>query len=194
MPVATSIFDSTRKTLALIKSYLGSDDMANFEPIHDPLTELDAAHLNCDRAGLAEVALRVRKGLLVPLHFYLANVAANQTDQLLKPESADTDKAAVLPPFDGSVIALVLHTQNARTAGSLTVNWRAATVAGTLEAVIDGTNTQTVRAYQLPGVETFTALAALDLTYTTSADWAAGTTPSVWATLWIAIGEEEDGI
>ncbi len=194
MPVTESIFKSANTTLALIKTWLGGDDMSNFEPIHDPLTELDAAHLNKDRAGLAECALRIRKGLLVPLHFYIADTPASQTDQELSPESQDANKSAIVMPFGGSVVALVAHTENARTAGQLTLNWRDGGTKQTLAAVIDGTNTQKVRSYQLPGVETFAALAELDLVYTTDASWAAGVTPSLWGTLWVSMGEEETGI
>jgi hypothetical protein len=191
MSVSTSIWAAAQDTLAKVKTYLGSDGMTNFEPIHDPLTELDAAHVNKVRAGLAEVALRTRKGILVPFHFYAANATANQTGVALKPESADTDKAVVVSPSGGSVVALTVHAQNARTAGTLTVNWRKGGVAGTLAAVVNGTDTQKARARQLPGAETFAALDSLDLTYTSSSNWAAGTTPSIWATIWVSIGEEE---
>ncbi len=191
MSVLTSIWAAAQDTLAKVKTYLGSDTMSNFEPIHDPLTELDAAHVNRVRAGLAEVALRTRKGMIVPFHFYVANALANQSAASLAPESADSSKAAVIALYGGSVVGLTVHCQNARTAGTLTVHWRKAAAAQTLTAAIDGTNTQKVRAYQLPGLETFAALDSLDLTYTTSADWAAGTTPSIWATLWVSLGEEE---
>ena len=192
MGVSTSIFDAARTTLALVKTYLGGDEMENQEPIHDATKDLDADNWNKIAAGLSEVAVRIRKGNLACLRYYIANATAGLTSSQLQVFGPDANRDSVIAPYDGSFIALALHCENARTAGTATAEVSIGGVAGTLSTVIDDDPTQFARSYQLPGIEEFTALDELGVHLTTDGSWAAGSTPSIWADLWISLGEEEE--
>lgn len=192
MAVLTSIYGATLDTLAKIKTYVGGDEHVNKLPVHDPTRDIDADVYNLVKAGLAEVANRTRKGNLVCYEFYVFDATANTTAPL-RP-SPDTGRFTVAAPFDGSVVALVATCENARTAGSATMTWQIGGTNQTLSVTIDATNTQYVRAVQLPGVETFSALDLLGVEAARDALWAAGTTPSIWAELYVSFGEEESGI
>lgn len=192
MAVSTSIYGTTLTTLALTKSYLGGDGLLNTEPVHDVLRDADADHHNKRAAGLSEVAMRTRKGVIVPYHFSIADATSGiTTQQLVCLTAGDADWTEYAAPFDGSVVGLVAHSEGARTAGTATLVWSLAGTAQTLSAVIDDTDTQVARGVQLPGVETFDAKDLLGIELTTDGSWAAGVTPSIWATLYVSYGEEE---
>lgn len=191
MAVTESIFDSARSTLALIKSWLGGDEMLNKVPVYDTERDIDADNWNKIVAGLGEVAARTRKGNLVAYHFTIANATASLTAQQLQLIGNDAAIVDVLAPYGGSFVALAVSVEGARTAGTATLTVSEDGAAGTLSAAIDGTNTQYVVNRQLPGLETFSQLGRLGVQLTTDASWAAGTTPSILATLYVSYGAEE---
>jgi len=97
------------------------------------------------------------------------NVAASQSAvALLRPNS----RTEVPMPTGGSVIGIVVFTNDARTAGTLTVD---ATIDGTvtgLTAVLDGTNTTTKATTQAVDLDTFTAGQRIGVKITTDGSWA----------------------
>lgn len=189
MGIATSIFGAALSTLSALKSYLGGDEHANWEPVHSDTYDFDAVDWNTVVAGLSEVALRTRIGNIVVLNFSHPNVTASQTDaSFYRNSGGDTALLRAVSPWAGSIVGLAVRVENARTAGTMTVNWRYGTTKGTLAAVIDGTNTQIRYVTQLPGTEAIAAGAELNVVFTTDGSWAAGATPSVTVDLYVAMG------
>lgn len=97
------------------------------------------------------------------------NVAASQTAVVLALPSTRTEVPMVT---GGSVIGIVVYSNAARAAGTLTVD---ATINGTvtgLQAVLDGTNTQTDTGTQAVGTDTFTAGQRIGVKITTDGSWA----------------------
>jgi hypothetical protein len=95
------------------------------------------------------------------------NVPGTQSAVALSRAAARTE---ALMPLAGSVVGIIVYTNEARTAGTLTVE---ATINGTgtgLTAVLDGTNTTTKLTTQAIGADTFTAGQRLGVKITT-ASW-----------------------
>lgn len=66
-----------------------------------------------------QITRELSKGQVVALKFFLANVAASQTDVQLKESSNQVDGISM--PFDGEVLAICSDLSSAASAGSLTV-------------------------------------------------------------------------
>lgn len=172
------IFDQA--TIATIKTYLGTDEKADLFPSQSETYDIRAADFNRILAGLSEVAYRCRFGMIVALPFSYPNVPASQTDlEIYRCGGGDTALLRTVAPWDGSIIGITARTENARSAGSCAVHPSVAGVAQTLEALIDGTNSQKHYASQVPQTETFTAGQELGVMLTTDGTWAAGATPSI---------------
>ena len=183
-------------TIALIKDGLGSaavpiDAHTNAETIYDAARDIDAVRVNEIGAGLAACALRLRVGNLSKLAFSIADMTASQTDLDLQIAGDDSGLTAEVMPYPGTVVAIGVLVQNARTAGTLTVNVTINGTKTTLSVVIDGTNAQYFYGVGLPEVSA-EAIAAGDrvgCSVTTDASWAAGTTPSVRVGVWVGLAE-----
>lgn len=172
------IFDES--TVAQIKAYLGTDEKLDLSPAQSAVYDVRAQDFNRILAGLAEVAFRIRYGMLVSMQFSYPNIPASQTNlEIYRGSGADTALLRTVAPFDGSIIGITARTENARTAGSLDAHPSVGGAAGALSAIIDVTNTQRHYAVQLPQVETFSAGDELGVMVTTDGTWAAGATPSV---------------
>jgi len=179
-----SIFDLARTTLASIKTWLGTDILVDSEPVHDATTDLAAQSWNNIVGGVGECAKRTRHGQLVKFSFRIENALASQTGIQLD-AGPDAVRKTQLSCWAGSIVGLSAHVENARTAGTLTLQSRIAIFTNSLSLVIDASNPSSNRTISLPGNEPFTAQNLLDITYTTDAAWAAGATPSVWADLYV---------
>lgn len=102
--------------------------------------------------------------------FYQDNVTASQTDVALN-VLGQAGNAAYYMPHYGSITAISVRSNDARTAGTLTVD---ATIAGTktgLQAVLDGTNTSYHSAAQAQGTDRFSAGSDIGVKITTDAGW-----------------------
>lgn len=99
------------------------------------------------------------------------DVAASQTDVALGLGLAVTRTERIMTRA-GSVLGVVVYSNEARTAGTATVE---VTINGTgtgLTAVLDGTDTQTAIATQAKDTDAFSAGQRIGVQITTSADWA----------------------
>lgn len=195
MSVSTSIWDAALATVAAIKSYLGGDEKLDMPPSKSAIYDVRAADHNAIVAGLAEVALRCRAGMLVRFSFSHPNVTASGTAQsFYRDGGGDTARLVAVMPWAGSVVGVAVRVENARTAGTLTVNVEVAGTPITLEVTIDGTHAQNHYAVQLPAVavtagDVFAAGDTVEATWTTDAAWAAGATPTVDVDVYLAMGE-----
>lgn len=100
--------------------------------------------------------------------WYQDNAAANQSAVVLPMANARTE---VPMPADGHVVGIVVYSNAARAAGTLTVD---ATINGTvtgLTAVLDGSNTQTKATRQAQNLDKFAAGNRLGVKITTDAGW-----------------------
>jgi len=103
------------------------------------------------------------------LHFYQDNVAANQTDvALLGPPST----RGYVASEDGSICALAVRSNAARTAGSFTVEPRINGTKIGFNVTIDGTNTTVNYDRQDQGIDPFVAGDLIDMVITSTAAWA----------------------
>jgi hypothetical protein len=186
-----SVWNPSLTTEALTLAQFGGDAHANEEPVHDDTYDFDANDFNNIAKGLAQVVKRLRYGNLVPYSFSTADASGTATTQL-QALGNDTAIKYATALMGGSIVGLTIWVEGARTAGSLTAT---ATVNGassaTLSCVIDGSNTQYNRAYQLPGTVTFSAKDRLGVQIVTASSFAAGTTPSCRVDLFVSYGEEE---
>lgn len=106
--------------------------------------------------------------------FYQDNVAASQTDVTLGSGSRSGLSAgpAFIASRAGSVTGIVVYSNAARTAGTLTVEVKKNGAATGLTAVLDGTNTTLKATYQVKGADTFVAGDRITAAITTDGSWA----------------------
>jgi len=105
--------------------------------------------------------------------WYQENVVASQTDVALARLATTTDNpAAWIAPRAGSVTAIAIHSNAARTNGTLTAKvFKNGSVFGSLTAVIDGTNTTFKATTQAKDTSTFAAGDRLEVRITTDGSW-----------------------
>jgi hypothetical protein len=192
MAVSTSILDDAGATLALIKTYLGGDEHANEEPIHDDARDIDATDFNRIAAGLAEVAKRLRPGNIVGIPFELTGLAASATAQAILGGASDKTVQRLFK--DGTLVGITAELDTAITSGTLTVQPQIATANTALSLVLNDA-AQQKRAYQLVAdagaadVCDAGDLDAIEVDITTaSLDPDGG---DVHGMLWFSVGEEE---
>jgi len=167
----------------------------NDTPIYSSTRDLDAEDWNKIVAGLSEVALRNRFGMLVCSSWSAPNVAASASAvALYRGSGGDTANSVQLMPWAGTIVGLAVRVENARTAGTLTINVEVWGTPIQLEVVIDGSEPQEATVTQLPAAavtagDTFAAGDKIEVTYTTDGSWAAGATPSVDVDLYLAVGD-----
>jgi hypothetical protein len=145
MAVSESILDDAGATLALIKTWLGTDEHTNFEPVHDDAEDLDATDFNRLVAGLAEVALRLRAGNLIAIAFEETGLAASATTQA---NLAGTGKTTLLLPKDAKLVGITAKHSAAIVGGTITIQPQIATVNTTLNASLSSA-AQSARAHQI---------------------------------------------
>ena len=102
------------------------------------------------------------------LPFFQDNVAAGQTAVALSDGRSTRGYCAA---EEGSVVAIAVRSNEARTAGTLTLEAYIGGVATGLTVVLDATNATTNSTLQDQGKDTFTRGAAIDCRITTSAGW-----------------------
>lgn len=101
-----------------------------------------------------------------------SNVAASQTAVIVQRFDSGTGPNEWIPVRDGYLTGIVVKSNEARTAGTLTVE---AFVNGTgtgLTAVLDGTNTTSKATTQAWGADAFSAGDSVDVRITTDGSWA----------------------
>lgn len=130
---------------------------------------------------------------IVPLTLAQDNVAANQTTvqmKILEVAGAVNNVTGWVLPYSGWVVGISARTSSARTGGTLTAD---ATVNGTatgLQAVIDGTNTQSHYAsQQITADDVFSIGDLIGCELTTTAAWAPAADLAV--AVWILIDTSE---
>ena len=99
------------------------------------------------------------------------NVAASQTNVALN-LYGDTTRTARLAVRGGSVTGIVVRSNAARSAGTLTVEVTVAGAGTGLTAVLDGSNTTAKATTQDVGTDTFTAGQEIGVRVTTDGSWA----------------------
>lgn len=106
--------------------------------------------------------------------WYLENAGAGLNNQVLTRLSGTTNNpTGWIAPRAGSVTGIAVHSNAARTAGTLTLRvFRNGTQLGTLGATLDGSATTFRAVYQEKDVATFQAGDILDVRVSTDATWA----------------------
>lgn len=104
--------------------------------------------------------------------WYQDDVAASQAAVALSRAAAGALPTKWIAPRDGSITGLWVKSNEARTAGTLTVDVYLDGVATGLQAVLDGTSTTFTAPTQAKDVDAFTAGQELDIRITTDGSWA----------------------
>ena len=189
-----SIWDSARTTVALIKTYLGTDVKEDMPASKSAINDIRAEDWNLIVGGLAETAIRNQYGMLACYTFSQADATASQTAVTLARNSAnDADVTTVVAPLAGRVVGLGVAVEAARSAGTLTINIEVNGTPITISCVIDGTNTQYFYTMQtvveaVAASDVFTVGQQITATVTTDGAWAAGVTPSITVDVYLALG------
>ena len=133
-----------------------------------------------------------KKCNIVSFSFYVADASA-QSQSATAMSAAGEATAGDLPqipvPWDGSIVGLSVQVEAARTAGTLTIR---PTINGTATAesiTIDDDPTQYNTITWRRGLYSITAGQRVGCTWASDASWAAGTTPSVHALVFVQIEE-----
>src|SRR5688572_19747101 len=120
--------------------------------------------------------------------FTQANATASQSSVALT-VPGDTGLNGIVMPWPGAILGISVAVENARSGGTATVKpTKNGTESTTLSAVINATNTQYAYATQEKDAGTADKFAAGDrigAKITTDGSWAAGSTPSIVATVWV---------
>lgn len=127
----------------------------------------------------------ISKGQLVPLTFSQGAVADAQSAVAMTYADGIADVAEYVMPFDYEIIAITVVSNEARTAGTVTVD---ATIDGTvtgLTAVLDGTNTFRKSTKQGRGSDVGSAGSRVGAKLT-SASWTP-VTADVIVTVWVIV-------
>lgn len=126
-------------------------------------------------------------GRVVALPFYEDDVAQNQTTATMSAAGGTgTTQIEYVMPWAGSVIGISVRSNEARTAQTATLD---ATIDGTatgLQAVLDGTNTQSHSATQADTLDTFTVNQRIGIKLTTHATWTPETA-DFQAVVWVQL-------
>ena len=104
--------------------------------------------------------------------FFQDNVAISQSAVILARNAAPAFGDKLVLPRAGSITAVCVKSNAARTAGTLTVEVFKAAAGTGLTAVLDGTNTTYKATTQAKDTDTFAAGDELDVRITTDGTWA----------------------
>ena len=110
-------------------------------------------------------------GLKHTFLFVQDNVAAGQAAVSLK-LLCDAVRTEGILSFPGSIIGIRVYSNEARTAGTLTVDVTVDGAVTGLQAILDATNTQDKATTQAKDLDAFTNAQRIGVKITTSADWA----------------------
>ena len=134
--------------------------------------EVESGDANINGAISAGGDITTGGGMVTELtYWYQDNVAISQTDAVLDMDG-NASRTEVPTVRAGSVIGIAVYSNEARTAGTLTVD---ATIDGTktgLTAVLDGTNPSTKVTTQGKDTDAFTAGQRIGVKLTTDGTWA----------------------
>lgn len=132
-----------------------------------------------------------KKSNILTYSYHILNAAANQTavEMAAAGEATSGDVPQQPVPWAGSIVGISIQIEAARTAGSLTIQPSIDGVAAGTTLAIDDDPTQYNYVAWRRGRYPFTAGQRLGCLWTTSSDWAAGTTPSVHVVLFVHIEE-----
>lgn len=123
---------------------------------------------------MPRVSRKASRYQIVPLNFWQDNMAANQAAvamNTLEVAGATNLVTEYVVPDQGWIVGISARTNTARTAGTLTAD---ATINGTvtgLQAVLDGTNTQSHSAQQAAENDYFSQNQRIGVKLTTTAGW-----------------------
>lgn len=106
--------------------------------------------------------------------WYADNVGVGEGPTQMSRFANGTDVDEVFLPRAGSITGVWVHSDEARTAGTLTVEVYKNGAGVGLTAVLDGTNTTFKATTQAKDTDTFVAGDQLDLRFTTDGSWAPG--------------------
>lgn len=106
----------------------------------------------------------------ITVGFYQDNVAANQAAVALTIQG-DATRTENPMPLAGSVIGIVVYSNEARAAGTLTVDVTINGAVTGLQGVLDAVHTQTHGNTQSPGINTFAKWDRIGVKITTDAGW-----------------------
>ncbi len=195
MGISTSIYDAALTALATVKTYLGTDEKQDEEPVHDVDTNIGATIWNTMIAGLAEVAKRTRPGNLVPVYFEVAASVQSATTPIPILGSTMTQFLAMK---DAELVGITAYLATALTAGQVTIQPTINGVNTALSLVITSTD-QAGRVYQLPAAADATdkidasALLDGDLEVDAIGDgtFAVAGSALTHVVLWLNVGETE---
>lgn len=130
-----------------------------------------------------QITNELAKGQIVAHKFFLADVAASQTDVQLKESAGQVEGLSM--PFDGEILAVTADLSAAASAGTLSFG---ATIGGTEDADTTGAiTTQTARVVKVPrGKAKFVAGDKLGVEITTNSGWN-GTTADLVVTVYVQL-------
>lgn len=155
--------------------------------VGDPVDAHDASAVSLDPTGMTYVTgsdVQAAVGELdaaidavasTAVHVHVGTwaqdaAAASQTAVVLLLEGGGRGEAIM--PRAGSVTGVAVWTDDPRTAGTLTVDVTVDGVATGLQAVLDGTDTETAVGVQAAGVDAFTAGQRIGVVVSTDGAWA----------------------
>lgn len=110
-----------------------------------------------------------------------ADCTASQSAVAMAMHGGDAAITGVPMARAGSITALTIQSENARSAGTCTVAVTKNGTATAVTAVLNGTNTTKVTTASAKDTVTFAAGDVIGCKVTTDGDWAAGSTPSLLA-------------
>jgi len=131
-----------------------------------------------------------KKSNIVPFAFYVADASATSqaaTAMSATGEATATDVPQQPCPWAGSIVGLSIQTEAARTAGTLTIQPAINGTAAAASDTINATDTQYATTAWNRGQYTVTAGQRIGCLWSSSAAWAAGTTPSVRAVVYVHV-------
>lgn len=133
-----------------------------------------------------------KKTNIIPYAFYVAD-ASGQSQSATAMSAAGEATAGDCPqqpcPWAGSIVGISVQVEAARTAGTLTIQPSINGTAAAASVDIDGTNTQYNTATWRRGLYPVTAGQRIGCLWSSDASWAAGTTPSAHAIVYVHVEE-----
>jgi hypothetical protein len=135
------------------------------------------------------IEMEPKKSNIIPFAFYIANAASSQSGVHLAAVGEAT--AADVPqqpcPWPGSIVGLSVQVEDARSGGILTIQPSINGVAAAETLLVDDDPTQYNSVNWRRGEFPITAGQRIGALMTTDASWAAGTTPSVRAVVFVHV-------
>lgn len=131
-----------------------------------------------------------KKSNIVPFSFYVADASGQSQSATAMSgtgEATAGDVAQQPCPWAGSIVGLSIQVEAARTAGTLTIQPALNGTAAAASDTINATDTQYATTTWARGKYAVTAGQRIGSLWSSDASWAAGTTPSVRATVFVHV-------